>query len=109
MNKSIIPINDVVLVLSDNVHAYKTGLVITNGATFEECQGVDEKLNKIEGSVQWWRGDLLNFAERKFGEMYSQVFDETGILIDYNTMRVAKYVSNSIQIQSWDLDRSKMF
>ena len=96
MNKSIIPINDVVLVLSDNVHAYKTGLVITNGATFEECQGVDEKLNKIEGSVQWWRGDLLNFAEQKYGQMYSQFLDEDNR--NYQTLRIQKYVASRLEM-----------
>ena len=30
--------------------------------------------------------------------MYSQVFDETGILIDYNTMRIDKYLSDSIPL-----------
>src|SRR3989337_2625109 len=96
VNKSIVPINDVVLVLSDNVHAYKTGLVITNGATFEECQGVDEKLNKIEGSVQWWRGDLLNFAEQKYGQMYSQFLDEDKK--NYGILRNLKWVASRFEL-----------
>lgn len=96
MNNSIIPINDVVLVLSDNVRAYKTGLIITNGATFEECQDADEKLNKIEGSVQWWRGDLLNFAEQKYGQMYSQFLDEDKR--NYSTLRIQKWVASKFEL-----------
>lgn len=32
----------------------------------------------IEGAVQWWVGDWLNFGERKYGEKYAQGMDATG-------------------------------
>ena len=69
----------------------KTGLKFNEKLSFEEWQEVGKQLQKIHGSIQWWIGDWLNFGERKYGEMYTQAIEETGL--DYSTLTTYKSVS----------------
>lgn len=39
----------------------------------------------------WWIGDWLRFGERKYGEMYAQALEATGL--DYQTLADAKWVA----------------
>ena len=39
---------------------------------------------EVAQTVQWWIGDALNFGEQRYGEMYTQAIDETGL--DYQTL-----------------------
>ena len=38
-------------------------------AEWEQCGAV---LRQIDGAVQWWLGDWLNYGEHAYGEQYSQ-------------------------------------
>lgn len=51
----------------------KTSLTIDPDTTYDSWEGIGEQLNQIEGAIQWWIGDWLNFGERKYGEMYAQI------------------------------------
>ena len=46
-------------------------------------------------------GDLLNYGEDAYGEMYTQVLDETDY--SYDTLRQAKYISKTFELS----DRSE--
>jgi len=69
-----------------------TGLIINGQPTFEAYELAMDTLRYIEGSIQWWLGDLLNAVEKDYGEMYSQLVDET----DYTrgTLRNSKWVAS---------------
>ena len=49
-------------------------------------------LRGLEGSVMWWLGDLLNFAQSKWGEKYTQALEDTGY--EYDTLARASYMAS---------------
>lgn len=55
-----------------------TGLNFAKDIGYTEWEHIGGVLQQIEGSIQWWRGDWLNYGERKFGEKYAQAVEETG-------------------------------
>lgn len=54
-----------------------TGLVVSGKPSFDEWQLCGDRLKVIEGAVQFWIGDWLNFGEPAYGEKYSQAIDQT--------------------------------
>ncbi|MHB8731757.1 MAG: DUF1016 N-terminal domain-containing protein [bacterium] len=52
-------------------------LALANGLTYEDWCHVVAGLGAVEGAVQWWLGDALNFGARAYGEKYAQAVDET--------------------------------
>lgn len=73
-----------------------TGLIINGQPTYEAYELAMDTLRYIEGSIQWWLGDLLNAVEKDYGEMYSQLVDET----DYTrgALRNSKWVSGVFEL-----------
>src|SRR5262245_17774119 len=49
-----------------------TGLEIKQSLTFADWDRLGQRLRDIEGAVQWWIGDWLNYGERTYGETYKQ-------------------------------------
>jgi N6-adenosine-specific RNA methylase IME4 len=82
-------------VTNEDVEYSRTGLVLNNDLSYEEWQKIGDKLTSIEGSIQWWIGDWLNYGERKYGEMYSQVLDAGN---NYQTARDAKWVAGKFEL-----------
>lgn len=74
----------------------KTSLMIDPTTSYESWENIGEQLNQIEGAIQWWIGDWLNFGERKYGEMYAQAVDET----QAKTWRQYKWVATAIELSS---------
>ncbi|MCA1572509.1 MAG: hypothetical protein LC798_19855 [Chloroflexi bacterium] len=58
-----------------------TGLVIPFDLSWDEYDREQQLLGRIDHARQWWRGDLLNFGEHKFGEKYTQAVDEGGTTV----------------------------
>ena len=85
-----------IVALPGRVTPTRTGLIFSNGISYEEWEQLGCKLNNIEGAVHWWIGDWLNFGEAKWGEMYSQALNETGY--KYDQLRADKWVSGSYQL-----------
>ena len=56
-----------------------TSLVLPENLSLEQWLAVGEQLKISERSLMWWIGDWLYFGERKYGEMYSQAFEATGL------------------------------
>lgn len=53
-----------------------TALTITDpNVTFEECQGALDHALGLGDAVRWWVGDLLLFAEARWGEEHAQLID----------------------------------
>ena len=86
------------IILPGSVQATKTGLVFSNEMSYDDWQLIGNQLQNMEASIHWWIGDWLNFGEKEYGEMYSQVFDETGIRMNYKTMANDKYVAGAIEV-----------
>lgn len=71
-----------------------TGLKISDVTLFEEWLKMGQTLREIDGCVQWWIGDWLNFGEEKYGEKYAQALDETDY--EYGSLRNMKWVASKI-------------
>jgi hypothetical protein len=73
----------------------KTGIEAAADATFEQWESFGRALRDIEGSIQWWIGDWLNYGEHKFGERYAQAVEETHY--SYQTLANMKYVASKVE------------
>lgn len=74
----------------------RSGLVIAEEVDFEEWEAFGKYLAFAVGAVQLWIGDWLNFGERRWGERYSQVMDETGL--SYKSLANASYVARQVDV-----------
>jgi N6-adenosine-specific RNA methylase IME4 len=69
-----------------------TGLVVKGKPSFdawEECGGF---LQRIEGAIQFWIGDWLNFGEHAYGEKYAQAVTE----VQADTWRHYAWVADNV-------------
>ncbi len=64
-----------------------TGLVVTGSPPYEEWERCGAVLHQIDGAVQWWLGDWLNYGEHAYGEKYSQALGAT----DYERRTLEDY------------------
>ncbi len=64
-------------ILSSGFELTPTGLVISGNVTYEQWAGKLDQLRLMEGSIQWWIGDALNYGEQRYGEKYAQAVDPT--------------------------------
>ena len=72
------------------------GLIVTEGATFEEWLEVGGVLRRLDTSLQWLIGDWMNYGERVWGQTYQQVAALTGYT--YQTLREYSYVARSVDL-----------
>jgi N6-adenosine-specific RNA methylase IME4 len=75
---------------------HKNGLQAIGTPSFEQWQECGEFIKKSNGAVHFWIGDWLNYGEQKYGEMYTQVLDETQF--DYGTLRNDKYLTSRVPL-----------
>ena len=73
----------------------QTGLTMRGKPSFAEWENCGAFLQQIEGAVQWWIGDWLNYGERAYGEKYSQALDVTGI--ELRTLEDYAYVAKNVE------------
>ena len=69
----------------------RTGLAVMGSPPYEEWEKCGALLQQIEGAVQWWIGDWLNYGEHTYGEKYAQALDATGITL--RTLESCAYVA----------------
>ena len=74
------------------VQMTKTRLIIHESTTFEEWQEIGEQIKIIEGAIQWYVGDWINFGERKWGDKYLAAIQATRYSI--NTLRQQAWVAS---------------
>jgi N6-adenosine-specific RNA methylase IME4 len=76
-----------------------TELVVRGAPAFDEWRRCGALLQRIEGAIQWWIGDWLNYGEQQWRDRYGAAADATKI--DPGTLRnyayVAKHVSPSLR------------
>ncbi|MCW2226998.1 MT-A70 family methyltransferase [Bradyrhizobium elkanii] len=69
----------------------RVGLDLPTDLDFSAWSEIGNTLRGVEGAIQWWIGDWLNFGEKKYGETYSQAIDATEYT--YQSLADAKWVS----------------
>lgn len=83
-NASSITLTEEKDIIYSGFKLHKNGLQAIGNPTFEQWQECGEFIKKSNGAVHFWIGDWLNYGEQKWGEMYTQVLDETGF--DYGIL-----------------------
>jgi|TARA_Y100000034_G_scaffold6889_1_gene7612 N6-adenosine-specific RNA methylase IME4 len=76
-------------------HLTAVGMSVKGEPSFEEWEKCGAFLQRIEGAVQWWLGDWLNYGESSYGEKYSQALEVTGIPLA--TLENYAYVAGNLQ------------
>jgi len=70
------------------------GLVFTGEISFDNWASIGPMLGKYSRAVAWAIGDWLNFGEAKWGEMYAQALDTTGLSL--GRLRNLKYLAGAV-------------
>jgi hypothetical protein len=99
MQNETIEVETNALVTLPNVQMTKTRLVIPEDTSFSDWEDIGKKLKNVEGAVQFWIGDWINFGERKWGDKYQFVHDELGFSYDYISQIASvskKFPGNSV-------------
>lgn len=76
-------------------HLQPTRLVVRGKPSRAEWERCGEVLHRIEGAVQWWLGDWLNYGEKAYGEKYAEALDATGF--EQHTLENYAYVAGNIK------------
>jgi hypothetical protein len=98
VSTAIIPIECEAIKLGEphGVQLTKTGLTFSRAISIDEWADFGQQLKKIEGTLQWWIGDWLNYGEKTYGENYTEALAITGY--DYQYLRDMKYVSQAVEL-----------
>jgi N6-adenosine-specific RNA methylase IME4 len=73
-----------------------TGLVVSGTPTIAEWEQCGDVLRRIEGAVQFWIGDWVNYGEKAYGEKYTDAERVTGL--DQSTLRTYAYVAGNVKL-----------
>jgi hypothetical protein len=79
----------------DGVQFKKDKLIIKEGMDFKTWEKLGHALKSMQGSIQWWLGDWLNYGEKHYGETYTQAIEITGY--EYDTLAQFKSVSSRVE------------
>lgn len=74
-------------------HLTATSLEVRGNPVFGEWEKCGSFLDRIEGAVQFWIGDWLNYGEKAYGEKYAQAVSPT----QAETWQHYAWVSNSVE------------
>jgi N6-adenosine-specific RNA methylase IME4 len=80
------------IVLPESIVITKTALIIPEDTTYAVWIDIGKKLRLMEGAIQFWVGDWINFGEHKYGDKYREALEQTGY--DYGTLRHQAWVAN---------------
>lgn len=78
------------------VNISTVGLTLLGEITFEEWSQLGPNLALLERSMRWAIADWLNYGERRYGEMYAQAIDTTGL--DYHYLANLKWLAGNVEI-----------
>ena len=73
-----------------------TGLVISGAPSLAEWQACGARLRQVEGAIQFWIGDWVNYGHKAYGDKYVEAVDATGF--DQRTIETYSYVAQNITI-----------
>ena len=84
-----------------------TGLVVTGDPSFNDWDICGAHLQRMEGAVQFWIGDWLNYGEHAYGEKYAHAVNDTQTETWMNYAWVARHVEISTRVEnlSWSHHR----
>ena len=71
-----------------------TSLVMPDGADFTTVEKMLSGMKVLGDATKFWRGDLLVYAYRNFGEMYSQLVDASDMA--YSSLKDEMWVSTNV-------------
>jgi len=75
----------------------EVSLMIPDGLGYETVEGMLGALKGLHDCVKWWIGDLLEYAERSYGEKYSQLLDATEF--EYKTLRNIRWTVGRVGVR----------
>jgi hypothetical protein len=78
----------------DGVQFKKDKLIIKEGMDFKTWEKLGHALKAMQGAIQWWVGDWLNYGEKHYGETYAQALEATDYSYEY--LRNVKSVANKV-------------
>jgi hypothetical protein len=76
------------------VRVSPVGLVVTGEISFDGWASIGPVLGEYSRAVAWAIGDWLNLGEARWGEMYGQALDTTGLSL--GRLRNLKYLSGAV-------------
>ena len=94
MNKQILKLNQEIKPLQ-KCKLTPVSLEIAGQIKIEEWLKIGEGLKAFSSGTKWWIGDWILYGEQKYGEMYSQGIEKTGL--EYDTLKDIKYVASKIE------------
>lgn len=83
MHQEIIEVETDAVVTLPKAQMTKTKLSIPENTSFDEWKNIGRQLKGVEGAIQFWVGDWINFGERKFGDKYLIAMAQTGFSYEY--------------------------
>ena len=90
--------DDSALIIVDNaplgMKVSPVGLVIAGEINYDTWAAVGPVLGEYTRGVAWAIGDWLNFGEARWGEMYAQAIDTTGLSL--GRLRNLKYLAGAV-------------
>ena len=102
MRTEIIEAEPSALVTLPKAQMTKTNLLIPDNTNFGEWKSIGRQLKNIEGAIQFWVGDWINFGEHKFGDRYLLAMSETGYSYQYLVHQ--KYISSRFVNPAGDIN-----
>jgi hypothetical protein len=77
-----------------DVEMTDTAWVPLGDMTFEQWTAAGTQLQRMGRAVNFWLGDWILYGEHKFGEMYAQAIDLTGL--EHDTLKNVVYVARNV-------------
>lgn len=77
-------------------HLSRVALTIPENTTQDEWNEVGRVIQQMQGAIQWWIGDLLVFAEWRWGETYQEMANKIGY--EVKSLRTYKYVASRVDV-----------
>jgi 16S rRNA G966 N2-methylase RsmD len=56
-----------------------TGMIVNDDLTYKEWSENLARLRTMEGAIQWWIGDSLNYGEHQWGDKYAEAVNESEV------------------------------
>ncbi len=72
------------------------GLQLPEALSIAAWAEIGQELGRVERAVRWWVGDWTNFGARKYGEVYSQHLDATGL--GYRSVADCSWVAGRFEL-----------
>jgi N6-adenosine-specific RNA methylase IME4 len=82
--------------LASQARLTPAGLDLPATLPFDDWLELGRGLRLLEGAVQWWVGDWLNYGERRYGQKYTEAAAATGYA--YDSLNAARWVAQRIEV-----------